>query len=181
MSFVSPPGKVALLIVRQSALAAVGVKELRPAAHNVLAAANGMAPDGAGPLAQARGKIAESLFDRRAVDVNEMKVNLYERLGKEFGLDLEDFDDVRQFGREIRRAVEELKRQEGGFQVLARIERDLGLDKLGISIDTLIDAMIEPGGDADEKLEAALVRQLKEEDEKILEKMGALMRGGYEF
>lgn len=89
-----------------------------------------------------------------------MKVRLMERLGEELGISMDDFNSVRSYGLAIRQAVEEIKREPGGGFFLAELEKKLGLDDLGISLDTLVDAMTDPTGEADRKLEAALKAQV---------------------
>lgn len=56
---------------------------------------------------------------------------------------------------------------------LAAIETKLELGKLGLSIDTLVEAMINPGGDADEEVETALLKEAKEDEEKALASLRA--------
>lgn len=151
----------ALLVLRQSALAPQSLAQRAPAQESLLATANG-SPE-ASPAAKSRGRIAEALFDRSAPDVTEMKVHLYERLGKAFGISMEDFDSPGAFGSAIAEKISQMKRDPGGSMALMEIEKKLGLDKLGISLDTLVDAIINVGGDSDKKLTEALVRKLGED------------------
>lgn len=165
MLSISTTVSAALVILQRAAPLSAGSGERRdPAAADLVAIANGAAGPGisaaGGHSAQAKGRIAQALFDRSIPDVNEMKVRLMERLGEELGISMEDFDSVRSYGLAIRQAVEEIRREPGGGFFLAELEKKLGLDDLGISLDTLVDAMTDPTGEADRKLEAALKAQV---------------------
>ncbi len=121
------------------------------------------------PILQAQASATQSVFDRQTPDINEMKINLMERLGKEFNISLDDFESSRAFGLAIKRVVQAIKYKQDGMGYLIELERKLGLDKLGISIDTLIGAMIDPKGHDNEKLEAALrtkIDDVSDTDEK---------------
>lgn len=63
---------------------------------------------------------------------------------------------------------------------LVEIENKLGLDKLGVSLDTVVNAMIDPGGDDGDKLDAALRRRLGEagKDHSALARLDELGRYG---
>lgn len=93
----------------------------------------------------------QSIFSVSHVDANEMKVSLMERLGKAFGLELDDFADPVAMAKLIDGMVSEM--DEGQ---IAEIAKELGLDELGVSLHELLDAVQEPGGTADQKLDAAL-------------------------
>lgn len=179
MSPISPANATALQILRQSSLPPVSAGGKLLAGDPLLAAANGLpdpaASDRTDNSIVAKAKITESLFSVNSLDLTRMKTNLFERLGKELGLSIDDFETVAAFGRAIKEAVTKLKKEPEGLLELARIERELGLNKLGISIDTLVEAMIDPNGGADDELEAALLRQMKEEDEKALAALRALV------
>lgn len=178
MSPISPANTVALQILQQSSIPPVSAARKPAVADPLLAAANGIADPaasaGSGNSLAAKARITEALFSVNSLDLTKMKTNLFERLGKEFGLAMDDFETVAAFGRAIREVVTKLKQNPEGLAELARIERDLGLTKLGISIDTLVEAMIDPDGHADDRLEAALLREIKEDDEKAVAALRAL-------
>ena len=133
------------------------------------ASANGILQadeSGAGRVSiDAQGKITESLFSVQTVDVTKLKVNLMERLGQELGLDMDEFETASEFGRAVKRAIDAIKTQDDGAQRLAEIERKLELGKLGISLDDLVAALNDPDGEADNKLDAALMKMATERDE----------------
>lgn len=144
-----PSGSAALFILRQA------VAQQSGSAHP----AAGLS----GPLLPSTEGVGESeFFGANTMDVTAMKVRLMERLGDAFGISMEDHPDARSFGGAIRDVVEKLGMSPDGMKVLAKIEKDLGLDELGISIDTLIGAIIDPSGNDAEKLDAALREQAGE-------------------
>jgi hypothetical protein len=115
--------------------------------------------DAGSPLAQARAKISDAMFSVNRPDPTAMKVRLIERLGEEFGIKQSDYTSMASYGADIKRAVEALKAKPGSAQIIIQIEKKLGLDKLGISLDELVDATIDPTGDGNKKLNAALKKQ----------------------
>ena len=94
---------------------------------------------------------SDSIFSVNHVDANTMKVNLIERMGKAFGLDLDDFANAGVMAREIQEEVAKMTPE-----AIHAVEKSVGLDTLAISLSEMLDAMNNPGGSADEKLDAAL-------------------------
>jgi hypothetical protein len=94
--------------------------------------------------------VSASMFSVDNLNITAVKVRLMERAGKEFGVDLTDYESVSA----VKNAVEALKRQSPS--AIAEIERQLGLDQLGVSLDTLIGATVDPRGSDNERLDAAL-------------------------
>lgn len=162
-----PAGSAALFILRQA------VAQQPGNAHS----AAGLASPVARPAEETDGS---RFFGPNTMDITSMKVRLMERLGEAFGISMDDHPDARSFGHAIREVVEKLKMSPDGLKVLAKVEKDLGLDDLGISIDTLIGAIIDPTGDDAEKLDAALREQVGEsiEDEREAETLQRLARMG---
>ncbi|MBZ9848892.1 hypothetical protein LB565_12960 [Mesorhizobium sp. CA14] len=122
---------------------------IRPAAS--IHSAVGIA---ASPLVQAEPAAPASKFRLDNLNITATKVRLMERAGKEFGVDQTDYESVSSYGAAIKNAVEALKRQSPS--AIAEIERQLGLDQLGVSLDTLVDAIVDPRGSDSERLDAAL-------------------------
>lgn len=129
----------------------------------MLRVANGAVSSGSGVTAQAQAKVNVALFDRGTPDVHEMRVRLMERVGGALGLKPEDFDTASAFGSAVKDKIAEIKRQPNGMLALMKIEKDVGLDKLGISLDEFADALIDPAGSAAEKLGAALRKKIDED------------------
>ena len=98
--------------------------------------------------------ISESMFSVDNLNVTAIKVRLMERAGKEFGVDQTGYESVSSYGSAIKNAVEALKRQSPS--AIAEIERQLSLDQLGVSLDTFIDAIVDPRGSGSDRLDGAL-------------------------
>lgn len=136
----------------------------RPVAEGLVAAANGAPVGGTSrPSREAQAKAVEAMFSANAVDANKLKIKLMERLGQELGLKLEDFETHAAFGAAVRDAIGQIKQQDGGPQILAAIEKKLGLDKLGLSLDALVNGIMDPEGEDGQTLAAALLKQAGEE------------------
>ena len=84
------------------------------------------------------------VFSVHNADHNKAKMWLFERLGAELGVNMDDYDSLSDYAVAIREIVDDMRYTPEGHQRLKEIERDLGLVKLGLSIDTLINAMIDP-------------------------------------
>ncbi|QND63681.1 hypothetical protein HB777_07065 [Mesorhizobium loti] len=152
---IPPVNTTALLILQQSRTLAgpgdSGLADLGVSGH---------AGSGTGsPFTQARAKISDAMFSVTRIDPTAAKIKLIERLGEEFGIKLSDYASVASYGADLKRAVEALKAKPGSAQAIMAIEKKLGLDKLGISLDGLVDATIDPNGDGGKKLDAALKKQ----------------------
>lgn len=169
MSAVSAIQSSAVLILQQMARPPASNDDARPSASALVAAANGVddpnTSRGAGATQQARAKISEALFKPNAPSVTEMKLHLMKRLGEEFKIKLEDHATHTSFGRAIQAEINKIKMQPGGAMMLAAIERKLGFDKLGFSLDTFVNAIIDPSGSDAKKVDAALKEHLGKSDE----------------
>ncbi|RWA66091.1 hypothetical protein [Mesorhizobium sp.] len=130
----------------------------RSVAHVVVASPNsGAGSDGSGagaPVTQA--EISRLMFSVDSLNVTAMKVRLMERAGNEFGIDQGDYESVTSYGSAVGNAVEALKRQTPA--AIVEVERQLGLDQLGIALDTLVNAITNPQGS--DRLDAALETHL---------------------
>ncbi|WFP74806.1 hypothetical protein [Mesorhizobium sp. WSM4906] len=154
----APPtlNSAALLVLQQQHPAPAP----RSAADRLISSINRAAePDGAGsPLIQAQAKISRSMFSVNSLNVTAIKVRLMERAGKEFGIDQADYESVTSYASAVKNAVEAMKRQSPS--AVAEIERQLGLDQLGISLDMLVNAIVDPQGGDSDRLDAALAKHL---------------------
>ena len=103
------------------------------------------------------------MFSVNNFDSNKLKVELFKRVGKAFGIDQADYDSQSSYGSAIKQAVSVLASQPNGAQTIAEIEKGLGLDKLGVSLATVVNAIIDPGSDDDDKLDTALKKQAGED------------------
>ena len=176
MSSIFSANSTALLVLQQSSLPPLSAGTKPAIDDPVLAAANkalNPASSRGDTSILAKARITEALFSVNSLDPTKMKANLFERLGKAFGLVAENFESVSSFGWAIKQAIGQLRLTQEGRMALAAIETKLELGKLGLSIDTLVEAMINPGGDADEEVETALLKEAKEDEEKALASLRA--------
>jgi len=101
--------------------------------------------------ARAREKIETYLFDTSHVSVNELKLDLMERLGDALGIKQEDGESGFSWGRKLETILSTMD-----YAGKRALEKEIGLDELDISIDTLIAAVKNPYADDSERLKAAL-------------------------
>ncbi|MGT2468570.1 hypothetical protein ACVOMV_33110 [Mesorhizobium atlanticum] len=104
------------------------------------------------PLTQAEPAVA--MFSLDSLNITATKVRLMQRAGKEFGVDQTDYDPVSSYGSAVKNAVEAFKRQSPS--AVPKIERQLGLDQLGVSLDALVNAIVRPQGGDNDRLDTAL-------------------------
>lgn len=158
MSSISALNTVSLLILQPQRALSGGAS----AGDNLLASANGVAGLTSGsPMTQAQGKINQSMFSVNNLDATQMKARLFERVGKEFGINQDDYDSLFSYGSAIKTALEDLKQKSPS--TVTAIEKKLGLDELGVSLDTLVNAIVDPQGSDGDKLDAALAKKLGED------------------
>lgn len=155
----------AILLISRSALPASAGKTAS-AGPDLIAMANGVsgldADEAGGQPAQLRAKFSDSMFSVNSLDSNKLKIDLFDRVGKVFKLDRAGFDSSNSYASAVKQAIAAIRSQAGGAQTIAMIEKSLGLDKLGVSLETVVNAMSDPGGDADDRLDAALRKQTGE-------------------
>ncbi|AZO24440.1 MULTISPECIES: hypothetical protein [unclassified Mesorhizobium] len=120
-------------------------------------------PADLGSGAPLMAEISQSMFSLDGLNVTATKVRLMERAGKEFGLDQGDYESVISYGTAVKNAVEALKRQSPS--AIAEIERQLGLDQLGVSLDTLVNSIADPQSSDGDRLDAALEREAGKQGE----------------
>lgn len=162
-----------LLIVDVSRGAVAALNAARPGSQPLVLTLNrdaqGAASGGFGAPAQATSFAFESIFSVNYIDANKLKIHLMERVGKAFGLDVDDFPDAGSMAREIDQFIEKMSASD-----VAAMEKELGLDKLGVSLRDVIEAMKEPGGASDRKLDAALSEQAGD----MLDEQEQVAKGG---
>jgi hypothetical protein len=157
MTTTAPLNSAALMILQQVSAPTPSKDEQQPSAGSViLAAANGVAiPSVSDAQSQAKAKISGAFMDS-PVDIQQLKFNLFRRAGEELGVKMDDFKDPGEFASALRAVIGKIKMTSDGAGVLAALEKKLGLDKLGVSIDDLVDAISSPDGEGGKKLDAAL-------------------------
>lgn len=155
---VSNPNSTALLILQKTNFNQVTDQKISLSSSD-LAAASISAKSTIGVTAQpsqAESKIAGALYSVNNVSVTEMKLDLIDRTGKALGVNQEDYASRDEFVDAMRRALGKLKIEEGLSAVVA-IEKDLGLDKLNLSIDDVISSAADP--DSNDKVTEALKKE----------------------
>lgn len=159
MTTVPSTNSAALLILQQTA-SIQSSKEQGAAADDLLAVANGISKQISSDQqpTPAQSKISESLFSVNHVSINKLKMDLIDRTGKALGVDQADFASREDFVDAMQKALGKLK-MEGGDDAVRGLEKELGLDKLGVSIQDVIDSAKDP--EANDKLTKALEKQAK--------------------
>lgn len=84
-------------------------------------------------------------------------MDLIDRTAEVLGVKRDDFADTKEFVAAMRDSLQQLKLK-GGDQAILALERDLGLDELGIKITDIIDSASSP--DRDDKVTEALKHKL---------------------
>ncbi len=136
-----------------------------PRLDKLLAVANGGAEAGpAGALQQARSKVSEAMFSVNHVSVNELKLDLIERTANALGIDKDDHASRDDFVKAMQKAFGKLKTEAGDLAVMA-LEKELGLDRLGVSLHDVIDSARDP--EANDKLTKTLEKQWARSGEHI--------------
>ena len=146
----------ALLILQQTDT--VENQKTRPA-DDLIAVANGKTPriGVESQPTQAQSKISESLFSVNHDSVNKLKLDLIDRTAKALGVDKDDYSTREDFANAMQRALGRLT-IEGGDAALFALEKELGLDKLGISVSDVIASARDP--EANDKVTKALEQQI---------------------
>lgn len=101
-------------------------------------------------------KVAEQMFGVNNSSITKQKLDLIDRTGKALGVDQADYDSRDAFVDAMQKALGQLKIQ-GGDAAVHGLEKQLGLDELGVSLQDVIDSAKDP--DANDKLTKALKRQ----------------------
>lgn len=147
---------IALHILSHDRLPAASATKQDTPGSDLIAAANNVRK----PSDETPAILTDDVFSVNSTDPNKLKMHLFERLGASLGVKMDDYASLSDYGKVIRDIVEKIRATPDGHQKLKEIERELGLTKLGLSIDILINAMINPGGRDDDKVDEALMRQV---------------------
>jgi len=166
MTSISSSSNAALLILQSQTI--VPTDKTKDAGQDLLAIAHGQpAKQTVSTTPQptkSESKISEDLFSVNNPSITQMKLDLINRTGQELGVNKDDFASTDDFVTAMKSVVTNIKGQKGWEQVVAKIERDLGLDKLGVSLDDVINSAKDP--EKDDKVTEALKKQAGLTDEK---------------
>jgi hypothetical protein len=126
---------------------------------NLTAIANGLsAKTGVnGPETQAQSKITDTLS---AASLTQLKMQLFKKVGAALGVNESNYATPQKYAAALRQAVSGIRAQKNGEDIIKGIEHELGLDKLGVSLDTVIDAIDNPGSSAGKALDDALKKAI---------------------
>lgn len=103
---------------------------------------------------RANEKIASALFGASRTDPNELKIELVDRLAAKLGIDTEEARSSYRLGKALEDALKSMMPDE-----VSELADYLGLDDLGITMDTLLAAIKNPYGDANARLVEGLTRK----------------------
>lgn len=111
-----------------------------------------------------RTKIAgATVFDSSRTTKEELKAKILRELAKSVGVDIDKGGkDLKDLGRKIKLSLEALKAEDPAKyqEFIDELNKKLGLDKLGLSVEDFVEAIINPDSDKakklDEKLDAIL-------------------------
>ncbi|MGN8019088.1 hypothetical protein ACTJJ7_00085 [Phyllobacterium sp. 22229] len=169
MTSISSATNVASLILQQSADLLSSQESRRSRADNLVAIANGVAGDeasSANPLTgQARSKVFESMFGANSrPSINQIKIELFERTGEALNVDESKYATKTDYFKAVKIAFLALKLHQGGEKIIDGLEEGLGLKDLGLSLETVINAMGNPDGEDDRKVTEALEKKFGAEN-----------------
>ncbi len=177
MTVLPPLRSAALVLLRESASVQADQLTKNGPVEAILAASRDNRAGVAASPTQAEASISESVFSVNHKSASELKLDLLERTGREFGLEMNSFDSPQEFGTALRRLVSKLRLEPNGEMALKAMERKLGLDELGLNIDDIVNAASDPDGDAGKRVEKALAEKygLDEEAQEDMEAEAPLL------
>jgi hypothetical protein len=123
-------------------------------------------------LDPAKSKLAASIFSVTNVDINELKLNLMNRAGKALGLDENNYPSTDEYFEAVGHVVQTLKTH-GSEGVIKSIEKEIGLDKLGVSLEDLVS---KDDPEASDRVTKALEKTGGNHDEEMRSAEGSLVR-----
>ncbi|PCI05258.1 MAG: hypothetical protein COB78_01175 [Hyphomicrobiales bacterium] len=162
MPLLPPVNSIAVQVLQQSRIAPIAVDKNASSENNLISALNNVKTDEIDPT--------EDFWDINKVTPTQMKLHIFEKVGEKFGLDQDDFNSFSRYAAAIAFRMEKMKEEDpaGAMIFFHEIEKELGLDELGISLEEVVEAMMEPGGKADQKLDAALKAKADEINGELL-------------
>ncbi len=159
MTTISALQTSALLILQQQASATDVNDPQKPGAENLLTIANRTA-DKIGASQQpgsSESKISQAMFSVNNVNVNKLKLDLIDKAGQALGVAQSDYGSREDFVKAMQGAMTKLMTRENGQQAISAIEKDLGLDKLNVSLADVVASAKNP--EREDNLTKALEKQ----------------------
>lgn len=108
------------------------------------------------PRTLPHAKLSEQLFSLDQKSVAKLKMQLFEKVGKALGVDINEYPKFSDFVQEVEAAYLRVLRESGPLAIKA-IERETGLDELGLSLRDIIDSMKDP--EKNDKVTQALIEK----------------------
>lgn len=99
--------------------------------------------------------ITEALFDT-TTSPTQRKLALFEKTGEALGVEKKNYASDADYRAAIKDAFSKLKADDDYSAIAETIEANLGLTKLGLSLETAVKALLYPNGDEDRALTSAL-------------------------
>ena len=161
MTSISNVPSAALAILQQLNKGATVSQQPQSAADSLIAVATGQANIVAVSKqpTQAQSNVSEAMFSMSSDSIAKQKLDLIVRTGRALGVERNNYSSMSDFVAAMKKAFGEIKVQSGGTGALHALERQLGLDKLGLSIEDVIESAGD--GDSNDKVTQALERQTK--------------------
>lgn len=103
---------------------------------------------------RAKEKITSALFGVNRTDPNELKIELVDRLAAKLGIDTDEARSSYRLGRALEDALKEMTPDQ-----VNELAEDLGLNDIGVPMDTLLAAIKNPYGDDNQRLMDAFTKQ----------------------
>lgn len=144
----------ALLLLREPRGAAAGATGADESKDIALTANSQISKAGSAGEA---GEASQSLFSVNATNLTKAKLELIDRTADALGVKRDDYAENKDFVAAMRDALATLKRNRGEQAVLD-LEKQIGLDKLGLKITDVIDSASDP--EREDKVTEALKLKL---------------------
>ena len=163
MTLISNAPSAALASLQQLNKVTTISKQLPSAADSLIAVATGQTNKVAVSKqpTQAQSKVSEAMFSMSKDSIAKQKLDLIERTGRALGVERSDYSSMDEFVAAMKKVYGEIKVQPGGMGALRALERQLGLDKLGLTIADVIERAQDGG--SNDKVTKAFERQAKKE------------------
>jgi len=162
---ISGNNSLSLQILRQSRSAGSEPNKTKPIDLSTIASGASAKTEGADPVSTSSDSMLE---------LTRLKVALYEKTGRALGVKMEDYASPNEYAAALSSAVYKIKIETPSHwpEIKAGIEHDLGLDKLGVSLETVIDSI--GGGEGAKTLDEALKKQISGGGSKASEQSAGL-------
>lgn len=167
MTSISGLPSAALAILQQSNASTTVSQRQQSSTDKLLAVATGQ-PNIVSVSKQpthAHSKVSEAMFSMSGDSIAKQKLELIERTGKALGLDPKDYGSTDDFVKAAKKVLGEIKVKPGGMAAIHAMEKELGLDKLGLSLEDVLNSATE-GGDNDKVTRALEKRSHGKDDPK---------------